>query len=116
AVGAMHVPDVVPHRADQLGGYLLQVDDLLVGLVLGVGADGFGLALGGAHGYCPDPAVLSLSRSATRFFISSYCSFIRSSVIPSDLRNGLDTRVRRSSRSANMALIPMSSSIISARP
>jgi hypothetical protein len=49
----MHVPDVVPHRPDQLGGRLLQMDDLLVRLVLDVRADPILLALGGAHAGLP---------------------------------------------------------------
>jgi hypothetical protein len=34
ALGAVHVPDAVTHRADQLGRRLLQLDDVFVGLVL----------------------------------------------------------------------------------
>jgi hypothetical protein len=39
AVGAVHVPDFVPDRADELGGGELDVDDVFVSLAFNVGAD-----------------------------------------------------------------------------
>lgn len=45
-VGAVHIRDVVPYRAEQLRGRSLQVDYLFMCLVLDVHTDGVSLALG----------------------------------------------------------------------
>jgi hypothetical protein len=49
AIGTVHVPDVMLHRADQLRRRLLQVHDLLMSLIFDVGTDRFCLTLGCTH-------------------------------------------------------------------